>query len=240
MELNLGSLMANVGATVENAQGAASVKTQPTFNGGVTASKAVEAVAEKAKSVATSVFTSPIFLSIVGLMVGGVIALIIWQMMNMTTQIKTLSEKNEAQAKEAARRDQAMQILWSRTQAQKRPQQPPPAKPEPEPADPLEAEMARKAEALARRAEEGRAAPPRPAVAERQVPEVSAPSKRRRRRFAKPAEAPVKEEPPQAPAPEAAAETPAEAPETAVAETPRRSVRRSRRAKKAVENSTAE
>ena len=171
MELNLGSLMANVGATVENAQGAASVKTQPTFNGGVTSSKAaVEAVAEKAKSVATSIFTSPIFLSIVGLMVGGVIALIIWQMMNMTSQIKSLSEKNEAQAKEAARRDRAMQILWSRAQTQKNPQQPPPAQPEPEPSDPLEAAMARKAEELSRRAEEGRAAPPRPAVAERQVP----------------------------------------------------------------------
>lgn len=128
MDLDFGQMMADLGATANRTSGApASVATQPTFvpSKPVAAAKlVVEAKpAEGAASAGTSApaknpgrsfFTSPLFLSVVALMIGGVIALIVWQVFSISSKVSHLSNNVEGVTSREKERDGVLRQVWQR------------------------------------------------------------------------------------------------------------------------------
>lgn len=128
--MNFGQMLADIGATASRTHGApASVATQPTFvpvkaSGAPKvpeAPKAPEAVVSAEKTVearrpapSTSFFTSPLFLSVVALMIGGVLALVVWQVFSMSSKVSHLSNSVEDASAREKDRDQVLQQVWQR------------------------------------------------------------------------------------------------------------------------------
>ena len=133
MDLDIGEMMANL--TSSAAPPAASVKTQPTYvpakatvvPAGAAAVAAAPPVAAPVASAPSSgsFFTSPIFLSFVALLVGGIIALVVWQLMSVSTQVKAMQKQQEEQEDSSRRRDAMLRHFIAQQQQQQRHQQAP-------------------------------------------------------------------------------------------------------------------
>jgi len=126
MDLDIGEMMANL--TTSAAAPAASVKTQPTYvptkatvvpagPAAVAAAPPVAAPAASAPSTG-SFFTSPIFLSFVALLVGGIIALVVWQLMSVSTQVNAMKKQQEEQEDSSRRRDAMLRHFVAQQQRQ--------------------------------------------------------------------------------------------------------------------------